>query len=120
MVYGTLAMSSAHPMAARLRKQARWLGRAQVHGTIHQLAAYPGLVLDPQATPVTGDLFELTDPDASFIWLDAYEGCGAQDAEPHEYQRLTTQVLTESGTTTPAWIYVYAWPLKCTPINPLR
>ena len=51
------------------------------------------------------------DPARSLRWLDAYEGCGEDDAEPHAYQRVITSVFLKCGQTIDAWIYYYRWPL---------
>lgn len=110
-VYGTLMPALSHPMALRLASESRFLGAATVRGRLYDLGDYPGAV--PSADPadrVHGALFRLSDPARSLRWLDAYEGCGEDDAEPHAYQRVITSAFLECGQTTDAWIYYYRWP----------
>jgi gamma-glutamylcyclotransferase (GGCT)/AIG2-like uncharacterized protein YtfP len=40
--------------------------------------------------------------------LDSYEGCGPDDAPPHEFRRERTQVRLHGGATVSAWVYGYA------------
>ena len=60
---------------------------------------YPGLVLDPNATPVEVFLFESPDLPDHWRRLDEFEGAG--------YRRVLTQVRTPDGDVD-AYIYVVA------------
>lgn len=44
-VYGTLRAGFAGPMAQRLRRDARLLGRARTAGLLYRIADYPGLCI---------------------------------------------------------------------------
>lgn len=111
-VYGTLMPGSGHPMALRLAADSVTVGAATIGGLLYDLGHYPGAVpsSDPEAR-VHGVLLRLRDPQATLRWLDDYEGCGDDDAEPHAYQRVIAQARLESGQETDAWIYFYRWPL---------
>jgi gamma-glutamylcyclotransferase (GGCT)/AIG2-like uncharacterized protein YtfP len=60
---------------------------------------YPGLVLDPQGSPVEVHLFESSDLPGHLLRLDEFEGAG--------YRRVVTQVQT-ADSQVDAWIYVLA------------
>jgi gamma-glutamylcyclotransferase (GGCT)/AIG2-like uncharacterized protein YtfP len=111
-VYGTLMPASSHPTALRLARESASLGPASMSGRLYDLGDYPGAV--PSADPadrVHGIALRLHDPARSLRWLDAYEGCGDRDAEPHAYQRVIASALLKSGQAIDAWIYYYRWPL---------
>ena len=58
-----------------------------------------------------GDVFELRDPEI-LTALDAYEGCGPDDAEPTQYLRKLQKMTLADGTSVEAWMYVYNWSLE--------
>lgn len=60
---------------------------------------YPGLVLDPQGSPVEVHLLESSELPGHLHQLDEFEGAG--------YRRVVTQVQTAIGGVD-AWIYVLA------------
>ena len=91
-VYGTLRSNFENPYARRLRSAALLLGTATVSGAIFDLGRYPGYRSD-LAGEVTGELYELGEPDSLLAVLDDYEG--------PEYRRILINVA-EFG---PAWIY---------------
>jgi gamma-glutamylcyclotransferase (GGCT)/AIG2-like uncharacterized protein YtfP len=94
--YGTLMPGSGHPMALRLKAECIVLGAASVCGLLYDLGDYPGLVPSQDAgRRVHGMLLRLRDPRSSLRWLDAYEGCGKDDAEPHAYERVIASVRLE-------------------------
>ncbi|WP_373488893.1 gamma-glutamylcyclotransferase [Blastomonas sp.] len=106
-VYGSLRRGSAHSNAARLAGESIWLGTATITGRLYRVDWHPALTLDGK-TRVTGDLLRLHDPAASLPWLDAFEGCGADDPLPHDYRRELCAVETASGAVT---TLVYVWNL---------
>jgi gamma-glutamylcyclotransferase (GGCT)/AIG2-like uncharacterized protein YtfP len=57
---------------------------------------------------VFGELFSLHTPEASFVLLDDYEGCGL--AEPR-YLRQVVPVTREEGGVAEAWTYIYNRPV---------
>ncbi len=105
-VYGSLRADAAHPMHEVLREHGTPGGPARVRGRLYVIDWYPGLVVDDDAGWVVGELWTDLDP---AVWpvLDFYEGCSAEDPQPHEYVRR--EVAVESGgTAMPAWVYGYA------------
>jgi len=109
-VYGTLRRTARSPEARLLADLAVHRGPASVRGRIYRIDDYPGLVLsDDPADLVAGDLFAFEDR-AVLAWLDGYEGCGPEDAEPQEYRRARIAVETGDGTVE-AWAYLYNWPI---------
>lgn len=104
-VYGTLRPGGS---AEARMKNGRWLGSATARGRLHRLPDYPAMV-DGEGV-VAGDLFEADDPETLLAELDAYEGCGPDDPEPHEYRRAQIEVIHNDVKST-AWAWLYNWPL---------
>jgi gamma-glutamylcyclotransferase (GGCT)/AIG2-like uncharacterized protein YtfP len=106
-VYGTLLPASAGDMGrderARLGREAKWLGPATVSGTLYNLGGYPGLF--DGAGIVHGGLYDLHDPLATFLWLDAYEAVTG-DPTQDDYWRTQRAVTPAAGNCRSAWIYV--------------
>ncbi|MBT0727178.1 gamma-glutamylcyclotransferase family protein [Rosenbergiella australiborealis] len=78
----------------------KWLA-ATVRGTYYEkawgLAAdFPGLILDPQGSEVTGYLFFSEQLADHWPELDAFE---------EGYDRVTVTALTAEGNTIEAWVY---------------
>lgn len=110
-VYGTLRRGAAHPMHAVLRDGSQPLGAARVRGRLYDLGRNPGIVLDPEAAWVHGELYRLRDR-AVLAALDRYEGAAPEDPAPREYERIVAAVeLLATGNPCPAWIYEYRWPI---------
>ena len=91
-VYGTLRSNFENPYARRLRSGALLLGTATVLGAIFDLGRYPGYRSDFPGQ-VTGELYEMHEPDGLLAVLDDYEG--------PEYRRILLHTA-EFGL---AWIY---------------
>ena len=107
-IYGTLMAVSGHPMAARLTGESRVLGPATAGGRLYDLGAYPGAVpVDSQGDRIHGLIVKLAHPQLTLRWLDAYEGCEANDPEPCAFQRVIAQVRLMSGRQVDAWMYCY-------------
>ncbi len=101
-VYGTLRADSGTPQAARLAREAAWLGRAHTLGRLLQVQYYPGLVPGPGRT--IGDAYRLDAPAPTLQWLDRYEG--------REFRREIRPVRLASGDGLDAWVYRYAGPVE--------
>lgn len=90
-VYGTLRRGG--PAEALLRG-CRWLGPAEVTGTLYDVGGrYPALVLEG-ATPVRGEVW--SGPDEALERLDEYEG-----VEEGLFRRVVVEIGGE-----PCWAYV--------------
>ncbi len=104
-VYGTLLSKLGHSMHQVMKQDARLISPATYQGRIYLVSGYPGAVPsdDPQDR-VTGEVYELDDPDLAFDMLDVYEGC---EASQPEFKRAEVTVLLESGEEVAAWIYLF-------------
>jgi gamma-glutamylcyclotransferase (GGCT)/AIG2-like uncharacterized protein YtfP len=111
-VYGTLMPHSRHPMASRLASESVSLGAATVCGHLYNLGSYPGVLpSDLPREKVHGTVVKLHRARHSLRWLDAYEGCGEHDTEPHGFKRVIIGARLMVGRTVNAWIYYYQGPL---------
>jgi gamma-glutamylcyclotransferase (GGCT)/AIG2-like uncharacterized protein YtfP len=107
-VYGTLRQGSPAPQAAWLARQAVYGGRATLAGRLLHLGRYPGLLLPVSGEQVViGDFYELPEDGAVLEELDRYEGCHAEDPEPHEYCRIVVDATGERGLSVRCWTYLY-------------
>lgn len=96
-VYGSLAPGRPnHHQLAGL--SGRWIEGTVRGDLVEEVcgSVYPGMVLDPDAPPVTVKVLESPDLPSHWARLDAFEG----DA----YQRTATLVTTSEGEIE-AWIY---------------
>jgi gamma-glutamylcyclotransferase (GGCT)/AIG2-like uncharacterized protein YtfP len=59
-VYGTLRRGGAGAMSVSF-PGAKFIAAAEVCGSLYDLGAYPGLVLDGSDSPVTGEVYEVDD-----------------------------------------------------------
>jgi gamma-glutamylcyclotransferase (GGCT)/AIG2-like uncharacterized protein YtfP len=107
-VYGTLRNDSADPMARDLRSVSRFLGRASTSGRLYDLGRYPGMTAAAEpAERVWGHLFELQDPAATLMRLDAYEACPFGEPIPALFQRQVIDVVGADEEARRAWCYTY-------------
>ena len=96
-VYGSLRRGNAGAMSVRF-PDATYVAEGRVRGSLYNLGAYPGLVLDGAASVVTGEVYEVDDDTLSR--LDRFELTS-------DYSRK--QVEVEHGSErTDCWIYVPA------------
>jgi gamma-glutamylcyclotransferase (GGCT)/AIG2-like uncharacterized protein YtfP len=95
-VYGTLRSSFDNEYARLLRLQAEFVGRAVVSGSIYGVSHYPAFKPEP-AGNVHGELYRLTDPEATLSALDEYEG--------DKFERVRVDAF--AATNVSAWIYRY-------------
>lgn len=59
-VYGTLRRGGVRAMP-NLFPDAKFIGQAQVGGSLYDLGAFPGLLLDESSSQVTGEVYEIDD-----------------------------------------------------------
>ncbi len=105
-VYGSLREGAKHEMHEVLREHGTPAGPASVRGRLYVVDEYPGLILDPNGGLVVGELWTSVAPEAWPV-LDFYEGCSAEDPQPHEFVRRETS-LDADGTPVRAWVYEFA------------
>ncbi|MCB1308002.1 MAG: gamma-glutamylcyclotransferase [Leptospiraceae bacterium] len=121
-VYGTLRADYEHPCHHIILTHGTHVSHAWTHGRLYLIDYYPGLILSRQSGErVHGELYRLDNPGPVFLMLDAYEGCGPDDASPTEYvrrmvhvfpapaQASTTTAELESDQPLEAWTYIYNW-----------
>jgi gamma-glutamylcyclotransferase (GGCT)/AIG2-like uncharacterized protein YtfP len=93
-VYGTLRRGSPHAMSIRF-PGSRFVADAKVSGSLFDLGAYPGLLLDDSNSLVIGEVYEVGDETLSK--LDDFE------SSSHYWRK---QVKISLGTQTKkCWIY---------------
>jgi len=104
--YGTLLGGRRPAAIARVAERLAILGPATVRGRLYDLGEYPGLVLDPAADEVHGNIF--TVPDESVLAaLDAYEGFDP-DAPPRSlFVRTPVAATLPDGRSFDCFVYVY-------------
>ena len=108
-VYGTLRRGFDNPMAKLLARSAEFCGAARSQGRLYLVTYYPGLVLSDDASDiVSGEIYRLHTPEASFAILDDYEGCAFPQPR---YLRQLLPVIRKDGSVTEAWTYVYNRPV---------
>ena len=101
-VYGTLRGSRVFDNVAC------FLGPAVVQGRLVPLGEYMAMVAEPGAGIVRGELYEI-EPRAweeLMTKLDRYEGCAAEDPEPHQYARRLVTAQLNDGERHVTWAYV--------------
>jgi gamma-glutamylcyclotransferase (GGCT)/AIG2-like uncharacterized protein YtfP len=59
-VYGSLRRGSAGAMSIRFPRST-FIAEAKVSGSLYDLGAYPGLLLNESNSPVTGEVYEVDD-----------------------------------------------------------
>ena len=108
-VYGTLREAFGHPMHAALATRAQCIGKGFVRGELYDLGDYPGLFPSFETDRRTfGEVYRF-DPESeveALSLLDAYEGCGPHDRQPHEYVRKIVPCHLKEGSALEVWTYV--------------
>ncbi len=109
-VYGTLLSKLGHSMHQVMKQDARYIGPATYQGRMYLVSGYPGVVAsDDAADRVSGEVYELTDPDLAFDMLDVYEGC---EASRPEFKRTAVTVQLDDGREIDSWIYMFDQPVE--------
>ncbi len=123
-VYGTLmrraaAASLGDDERQRLEVEGDWLGEARIAGCLYNLGQYPVLTA-PKNDPdiVHGEVFRLHAPQATFRWLDLYEGIPPGQEKGREYERVKRPMHLASGEALEAWVYVLAGNAGAAPLIP--
>jgi gamma-glutamylcyclotransferase (GGCT)/AIG2-like uncharacterized protein YtfP len=93
-VYGTLRRGCAGEMSVRF-PDAKFIAEAQVSGSLYDLGAYPGLLLDESNSLVIGEVYEVDDELLSK--LDDFEASS-------NYRRKQVEI-SPGIDSRPCWIY---------------
>ena len=99
-VYGALRKGASNDWRM---KDAKWLGAAEVPGTLVKIDWYPGLVLEGE-TLVQGEVYEVGLD--LLKELDEFEGIGLKDNPNGEYRRIQAEVSLGGKLET---IWIYEW-----------
>ena len=99
-VYGALRKGASNEWRM---KDARWLGPAEVAGTLVKIDWYPGLVLGDGGL-VKGEIYEIGSE--MLKALDEFEGIGLEDDRNGEYHRVRAEVSLSDKPTT---VWIYEW-----------
>jgi gamma-glutamylcyclotransferase (GGCT)/AIG2-like uncharacterized protein YtfP len=99
-VYGALRKGTANDWRM---KDARWLGAAEVTGTLVKVDWYPGLVLGERGV-VLGEVYEVSP--SLLEELDEFEGVTLESEDNGEYHRIRAQVVLEGE---PKEVWIYEW-----------
>jgi len=107
-VYGSLRRDVRNSVFHLIGDEATFVGLGRVCGRLYDLGEYPGLVpSSDRESWVHGELYEVDHPSNTLARLDDYEGCGPRSPRPHAFERVTLEVVQESGALEKAWVYVY-------------
>lgn len=92
-------------MHALLEPGVEWVGPAHMRGRLYDLGAFPGLATGRPGDFVQGELYRLAGAAAPLLAaLDRYEG--------RAFRRVVGEAVCADGTRLPAWVYLYAGPLR--------
>jgi len=94
-VYGSLRSGNAGAMSVRF-PAAKFVSSAHVNGSLYDLGAYPGLLLDESNRVVTGEVYEVDDE--TLRQLDQFEATS-------DYLRKSVEIH-RGGERSNCWIYV--------------
>jgi gamma-glutamylcyclotransferase (GGCT)/AIG2-like uncharacterized protein YtfP len=100
-VYGTLREGGVRAMSL-VAPNCTDLGRADLHGRLFDLGAFPGLQLDSSAGLVHGELYQVDD--ATLSVLDDIEQY-FPDREAESYYVRISVTVSHNGAITPCWTY---------------
>ncbi len=101
-VYGTLRQGGVRAVP-KMFPDARLVGTGTVRGWLHDLGAYPGLVLDAGGQAIIGEVYVVTD--ATLRAMDRIERYDANDQAGSYYVRRRVSVALREGETLDAWVY---------------
>lgn len=85
-----------------------FVGEGTVAGSLYRIGWYPGLVLKEGGDVVVGEVYRVNAE--KLTKLDAFEGCSADDPDPHEYRRVKTPVVWDS-VQKEAWVWEFIAPI---------
>ena len=115
-VYGTLRQCAQRRAAGNrcyqlLQQHATLVGKGRLQAKLYLVDYYPGAVASNNPKwQVTGEVYQLKQPELLLAELDQYEECGPGFASPTEYLRLQQEITLESGERINAWVFIYKHP----------
>ena len=104
-LYGTLRRGGSRDVQQHY-EGVQFISVARVRGELYDLADYPGLRLTPDASWVTGELFDVAP--ATLALLDEWESIDPNEPELGEYRRVDVVAELESGAQASCWVYEIA------------
>jgi gamma-glutamylcyclotransferase (GGCT)/AIG2-like uncharacterized protein YtfP len=110
-VYGSLMSGCERGVFLNRDHKVRFLGPATTRGLLYDLGNFVGLIVDSNADPVHGELYEVIDEETFFATLDIIEGYWVLQPQRSLYVRKQILVQHEKGTAQ-AWAYVYNQPVN--------
>ena len=107
-VYGTLHPDRAPEEIADIVRRFEIVGKGTVPGTLYDLGAYPGAVLNESGQRrISGTVFRLPEGGDVLSRLDAYEEFDPGAPERSLFIRRPCSVQLSDGPRLPCWIYQY-------------
>ncbi len=95
-------------MHQQMCQYADFVANGEIQGQLYWLGSYPGVVTGGAPSySIKGELYKVIQPEPLWLLLDEYEGCKADDAEPHEYRKALISVELANGSAIDAMIYLY-------------
>ena len=106
--YGTLQPGHAPGEIAAIVQHFEIVGKGTVPGTLYDLGAYPGIVLDQAGSRlISGTVFRLPAGDDVLRRLDAYEEFDPQQPQRSLFLRRLHPVRLADGRILNCWLYEY-------------
>lgn len=111
-VYGSLRKNRAGRTHPFLANRSRFIGNASIPGKLYRVRNYPGAVPDAidSRNRVSGEVYQLLQPEKLLPILDDYEECTPRFPPPHEYQRVLNTVTLADNRELNCWVYLYRKP----------
>ncbi|TAG08339.1 MAG: gamma-glutamylcyclotransferase [Verrucomicrobia bacterium] len=106
-VYGTLrgGGSNSYRMDGSL-----FLSPATIRGRLYHIEWYPGLVCDPAADLIHGEIYQLGDE--LLTALDEFEQCNPPAGEPILYRRVQVPAELPDGAQLLVWVWEWLGPVE--------
>lgn len=112
-VYGTLMSGQSYDGRPDVERMMRSLGPCRIPGVLYSEGDYPWLV--EADGEVSGELYEVHEPETAFPVLDAYENEGRHTADGEgRYVRRTLRLLEPA---VDAWVYLWDGAERGEPID---
>lgn len=117
-VYGTLLKGTENLMAAYLRKRSQFVGPGRMRGEMYKVDFFPGVLYRPDSAQwITGQVYDLAQPDQVFAVLDGYEQYDPENREGSLFVRERCEVEV-AGKWQACWVYLFNQPVTGLPPIP--